>query len=154
MIVRWRSNFVDSGNWDAVLSLIDQARKEDGTLELTNDAVKYGEAFRLSIEIDAGANLFVPIKTMPGKDNLLDVTLLYYNNLESHGREIDFLGGEVSDVFVIGDFDVVMSMIKEFCETGDVKAIKYIGNIRIGPDDDDEDDFDFDAYFDEIDNSK
>ena len=48
---------------------------------------------------------------------------MYYNNPKATGQLVDFAGGDLRDYTLVRDLDTIISMAREFFETGRVKGM-------------------------------
>ena len=88
---------------------------------------------RLELQLDFVRNLFRPQIVIDGQDSR------YYYNPEAPLKMVDFLDGYDGADILTSDFDLILSMVKEFYVTGDVKSLVPQEQFPEMPDDEDED---------------
>ena len=114
----WDGRRVAGHNWDAIEKNLRQACKDGQMFDIINSSAGLNDPRLLSIEIDEEEGLYLPIISMD-----IGGPLLYYNNPKASGQEIEFAGGYLGDSLVTNDLETVISMAREFFETGRVKGM-------------------------------
>ena len=119
--IEWKGT-INNPSWKETLSLLEQARMKGDIISFHNNTDGRNVPRELSLEIDAEEQLFMPILVMaPGE------LMRYYNNPNGNpSEEVAFSGGDMSTDVLISDFDLIIQMVKEFYETGGVRALTVL----------------------------
>ncbi len=118
VIARWTSIRVADNDWNKILQLLERGRKEGDIFDLDNVSGGYGQASRLTIEFDEETTIFMPMMVVEWHK-----PFLYYDNPKAEGKWVEFAGAEMADRLFTDDFDLVVSMVREFYDTGWVKGL-------------------------------
>ena len=123
LFVEWNGRRVVEYEWDTIEKVIRQACEEGTMVRIKNPSAGPNEPECLSIQIDEEEGLYLPIISLNAEK-----PLLFYNNPKATGKLVDFAGGDDPDDFFTNDLDLIISMAREFYETGNVKEIKHMGS--------------------------
>ena len=125
IVARWKHFWVENGKWADILQLLKRGPKEGDIFAIENLNPMPGQAKRLSIEFDEETTVFMPILNVSANE-----PLIHYNNPKAEGKMIEFAGADIADRFFTDDFDLVVSMVREFYETSWVKSLASPEDIK------------------------
>ena len=121
---------LECSHWDTVLDVLNEARAQK-----VQDLYHLGGIDNhLELQLDFMRNLFRPQITIAGRESR------YYYNPEAPLKMVDFLDCYEGAIILTSDFDLILSMAKEYFVTGDVKSLVTRDKLPEIPFDEEEDD--------------